>query len=59
MDEHTLKVIEEFYRIWETLDGYTRPADWQERALRVITGMRNRAAHNKEGVTKWYQFDGN
>ena len=46
--------IEKFYSDLEAgLSNYTRPTDYIERAMRVLSGSRNECKTNSEGLTKW------
>lgn len=50
-----LKWIEEFYSNLERgFDKYSRPADYKERALKILYGNRRNLVRNQsEGATSW------
>ncbi len=44
--------IEYFYSDWERVTGETRPADYKERAYRVLNGKRKTVQNQFEGITQ-------
>jgi hypothetical protein len=48
--------IERFYSDFEKVyTSYKRPADYKERALKVLSGQRKPVKHQHEGITKKYE----
>lgn len=50
--------IEQFYTMLEKgFDNYKRPADYRERAKRILEGSRKPVTNQREGATKWNSND--
>jgi exonuclease VII small subunit len=50
--------VEQFYEMLESgLDNYKRPADYKERAKRILEGNRNTVNNQREGAAKWNSND--